>query len=163
MSKAKAVGPLASIVKALPSGSFFTKMAQRHSSSSSSSQEILIPTAYAQATTYSSLDPPPHYQVVQMGAPVEPQVVLYTSNPVATPHIIYGNDPIILTCPFCKAQTSTKTRSYPSALSWILCLVICLVGFWCGCCFIPLCVPGLRNVSHYCTNCSRFIGRKSMV
>mmetsp|Transcript_34717 Transcript_34717/g.61076 ORF Transcript_34717/g.61076 Transcript_34717/m.61076 type:complete len:157 (+) Transcript_34717:1039-1509(+) len=127
------------------------------------------PYAQPQAQSYPPQQPmyaaqPPPYQHIQMGTPLQQPVLVYTTAPQQdTRNTILGNAPVSMTCPYCKAQITTKTRSYPGVMAWLMCVLICLIGFWCGCCLIPLCIPGLQNVSHYCRNCSRFIGRKAMI
>jgi lipopolysaccharide-induced tumor necrosis factor-alpha factor len=42
--------------------------------------------------------------------------------------------------------------------------IICLVGLFIfpfillGCCFIPLCIPSLKDVTHSCPNCNKVLG-----
>ena len=63
-----------------------------------------------------------------------------------------------VTCHHCGADEMTKFHSKAGILAWISCFVICLFGFWCGCCLIPFCISALNEQSHKCARCGKFLG-----
>ena len=77
--------------------------------------------------------PPPPYQAqpqpLQTVATVQPGVqpgvvqVVQVVNPLKL-----GPNPQTMTCPHCQATITTKIKSDPSSLSWLIGLGICLVG-----------------------------------
>ncbi|RUS80838.1 hypothetical protein EGW08_011393 [Elysia chlorotica] len=67
--------------------------------------------------------------------------------------------PVRCKCPHCQADVQTGTHYETGTLTWILCAVIFIVGFFCGCCFIPFCIDSAKDVVHTCPSCRQQIGR----
>ena len=68
-----------------------------------------------------------------------------------------GPDPISTTCPNCKAEIVTTTRSSTSTFQ---CLVAACLCFFVPCCFcIPFCMDDWKDVLHTCPNCNYAIGK----
>jgi len=70
----------------------------------------------------------------------------------------YGPQPLTTTCPNCKEQIQTQIEQKTSGFAYILAGVICIVGFWCGCCLIPLAMDSLKDVKHTCPKCNAYLG-----
>ncbi|KAI6175444.1 Lipopolysaccharide-induced tumor necrosis factor-alpha factor-like protein [Aphelenchoides bicaudatus] len=66
--------------------------------------------------------------------------------------------PMCIKCPHCHADIQTTVSYKKGTLAWILCLVLFLVGCWCGCCLIPLYNEGCLDVEHSCPNCHACLG-----
>merc|ERR1712059_19846 len=70
----------------------------------------------------------------------------------------YGFRPVQMTCPHCQTNITTHMVSEPSAMSWILGGVLCLVGLWpCSC--VPCLIDSMQQVTHSCPKCKNFLGR----
>lgn len=65
--------------------------------------------------------------------------------------------PLLIRCPFCKTTVTTKTRHISGALTWLVCIGLCLVGCTFGCCLIPFCSDRLRDVEHTCPSCRNVV------
>ena len=65
--------------------------------------------------------------------------------------------PVPVTCPHCKKQGVTMVKSRIGLMQWLICLVLCLMGFWCCCC-IPCYISDLREASHSCQHCGSYLG-----
>mmetsp|Transcript_106728 Transcript_106728/g.148759 ORF Transcript_106728/g.148759 Transcript_106728/m.148759 type:complete len:149 (+) Transcript_106728:20-466(+) len=60
-------------------------------------------------------------------------------------------------CPNCfQSNIRTKTRTYPSAVTWVGVVVGVAVFF--PLCWIPLVVDPLKQTDHHCQNCGQKIG-----
>ena len=64
-------------------------------------------------------------------------------------------------CYSCGETGNTDTKYEKSALQWLFCLIIILVGGWVCClCFIPFCMKTLRRYEHYCPHCGTSVAYK---
>eukprot|EP00339_Tiarina_fusa_P029415 CAMPEP_0117050356 /NCGR_PEP_ID=MMETSP0472-20121206/34764_1 /TAXON_ID=693140 ORGANISM="Tiarina fusus, Strain LIS" /NCGR_SAMPLE_ID=MMETSP0472 /ASSEMBLY_ACC=CAM_ASM_000603 /LENGTH=136 /DNA_ID=CAMNT_0004764099 /DNA_START=46 /DNA_END=456 /DNA_ORIENTATION=+ len=60
-------------------------------------------------------------------------------------------------CPKCsQAHVRTRTKTYPSALTWVSVVVGAAVFF--PLCWIPLVVDPMKQTDHYCQSCGTKIG-----
>ncbi|VDI83104.1 lipopolysaccharide-induced tumor necrosis factor-alpha factor [Mytilus galloprovincialis] len=106
--------------------------------------------------------PPPY------GPPSYPQGQTQQTIVVAQPTVLvspqYGDSPVRIQCPACKADVMTSTSCEPGMLAWIICLVLFFTGkdfvFWL-CCVIPLCIDSCKDVTHTCPNCRHVVGKFS--
>ncbi|XP_062581068.1 LITAF domain-containing protein-like [Saccostrea cucullata] len=95
--------------------------------------------------------PPPAYghqqqtTVVMAGHPVMGHIFRETSVPMQ--------------CPYCRANITTSTSYETGTLTWIICGVLILFGLWLGCCLIPFCIDGCKDVIHTCPNCNQVVGK----
>ncbi|KAH9402052.1 hypothetical protein TYRP_016626 [Tyrophagus putrescentiae] len=62
-------------------------------------------------------------------------------------------------CPACHANVMTSTKSVPGTLTWILCIVLVLIGCICGCCLIPFYMDDCLDVEHRCPSCDAYLGK----
>jgi lipopolysaccharide-induced tumor necrosis factor-alpha factor len=70
-----------------------------------------------------------------------------------------GEYPVQTTCGHCHASVTTSTMYETGTLTWLVAGILILVGCWLGCCLIPFCVDGCKDVIHSCPNCHQIIGR----
>lgn len=70
----------------------------------------------------------------------------------------YRECPLRVICPFCHAEVVTSTYYENGTLTWLACFFIFLF-FPLGCCLIPFCMDGLKDVVHRCPNCHVEVGR----
>ncbi|XP_033750577.1 LITAF domain-containing protein-like isoform X2 [Pecten maximus] len=97
--------------------------------------------------------PPPGYQPAH-------QTVVVTTPGYAQP-LIFREGPVNMSCPFCQAQIVTTTTYVTGTLAWLICGILILLGFWLGCCLIPFCLNGCKDVVHTCPNCRQQVGKFS--
>ncbi|XP_067654369.1 lipopolysaccharide-induced tumor necrosis factor-alpha factor homolog [Haliotis asinina] len=69
-----------------------------------------------------------------------------------------GESPAQIHCPYCNAFIVTSTTHEIGTCTWAAACVICFLGCWAGCCLIPFCVDGTKDVVHDCPNCKNRIG-----
>lgn len=108
-------------------------------------------------------DPPPPYQT----GPQQPPPVVVTTQPVpmyTNPARMFRDVPVPVKCMYCSADIVTATSFETGMLTWLACGMILLIGLgipllWLGCCFIPFCIPSLKDVIHTCPNCNQMVGR----
>ncbi|XP_048762280.1 LITAF domain-containing protein-like isoform X2 [Ostrea edulis] len=114
--------------------------------------------------------PPPGYGVpppaagYQPAYQQQPMVAGQSSVTVLTqPGIMvsqqYREVPVRTKCPACHAEVLTSTSFETGTFAWVIALVLCLFGLWLGCCLIPFCVDGCKDVVHSCPNCRHTIGK----
>nr|AEW43450.1 lipopolysaccharide-induced TNF-alpha factor [Solen grandis] len=71
----------------------------------------------------------------------------------------FRESPIRIKCQFCQADVVTSTYMETGTLTWVACFIIAIVGCWLGCCLIPFCMDGCKDVVHQCPNCRQQVGR----
>eukprot|EP00088_Acartia_fossae_P022444 TRINITY_DN23645_c0_g1_i1.p1 TRINITY_DN23645_c0_g1~~TRINITY_DN23645_c0_g1_i1.p1 ORF type:complete len:165 (-),score=15.15 TRINITY_DN23645_c0_g1_i1:280-774(-) len=101
-----------------------------------------------------SVDPPPAYSTNEghaLNVHQQPKIVLQP--------IMFGTDPINMACNNCGNQITTSVATDPGTMAYVLAGVICLLGFWCGCCLIPLGVDSLQDAVHTCPRCKVILGK----
>ncbi|XP_060063452.1 LITAF domain-containing protein-like [Ylistrum balloti] len=108
--------------------------------------------------------PPPGYTQPQqpMGYPTQQSAqhtVIVTNPGYAQPINIFRESPVSMACPFCNAQIVTSTSYVTGTLAWLLCGILILLGLWIGCCLIPFCLNGCKDVIHSCPNCNQQVGK----
>nr|XP_033818921.1 LITAF domain-containing protein-like [Geotrypetes seraphini] len=100
--------------------------------------------------------PPPPYQLEQT---VLPSVHTQPAANVTT--VIIGTNltdtPGVTVCASCHQNITTKVNHVTGMLSWIIFIVLCLLGCWFGCCLIPFFVNSCKDVDHFCPNCNYHI------
>lgn len=100
------------------------------------------------------------YGATTQGQPYPPQQgqtsVIYTQ-PVTVVHM-FRECPLRTVCQFCSAEVVTSTYYENGTLTWLACFFIFLF-FPLGCCLIPFCMDGMKDVVHRCPNCNQQVGR----
>ena len=66
-------------------------------------------------------------------------------------------------CPKCNQQVTTVVDHSSSCGTWFMALLICLLGLWAGCCFVPFCVDSMKTTRHYCPMCQSALGEKKFI
>uniref|UniRef100_A0A0B7AKK4 LITAF domain-containing protein n=2 Tax=Arion vulgaris TaxID=1028688 RepID=A0A0B7AKK4_9EUPU len=74
---------------------------------------------------------------------------------------VFRDSPVHTNCPHCRAEIVTATQFETGTFTWVICCVLWFVGCGLGCCLIPFCVDGCKDVIHACPNCHQQIGRFS--
>ncbi|XP_046577318.1 cell death-inducing p53-target protein 1-like isoform X7 [Haliotis rubra] len=114
--------------------------------------------------------PPPGYPAhpgypQQTGQPGYTQGQTSTTVVVQQPTIAvvqqFREAPVQTQCPHCAAQIVTATHYDNGTFTWVICLILCLVGCDFFCCLIPFCVDGCKDVIHTCPNCKAMVARWS--
>ncbi|KAL7641530.1 UNVERIFIED_CONTAM: hypothetical protein RMT77_007401 [Armadillidium vulgare] len=72
---------------------------------------------------------------------------------------VFDRSSMLLTCPYCQNNMSTRIVTSPSTTAHVLAFCLCVCGCWLGCCLIPYFVDSLQEVRHYCSNCNAYLGR----
>ncbi|XP_035467475.1 uncharacterized protein LOC118286944 [Scophthalmus maximus] len=60
-------------------------------------------------------------------------------------------------CPSCEEVVFTETQSTVGDTVWLLCCLCTMMGCAAGCCLIPFCLKGAKNVQHRCPRCQAHI------
>ncbi|CAL8105373.1 unnamed protein product [Calicophoron daubneyi] len=69
-----------------------------------------------------------------------------------------GPDSSYIFCPNCQQQVVTRVDYESGAMTWIFCAAITILTGPFGCCLIPFCIDGCKDVGHYCPVCDARIG-----
>ena len=70
--------------------------------------------------------------------------------------------PVKIRCQFCHCNVQTEIKQEVGYGSYIACVSICAVGCLFGCCLVPFYCDDLKDVVHYCSNCSEVVGRATL-
>lgn len=73
----------------------------------------------------------------------------------------FRESPVHTCCPHCRAEVVTGIHYESGTFAWVICCVLWWVGLGLGCCLIPFCVDGCKDVIHTCPNCQQQIARFS--
>lgn len=80
-------------------------------------------------------------------------LIINHSLPAATVFIHaapFSNDPQTMVCPQCRATITTRVKYEPATKTHLFAGLICLMGGWLGCCFIPYCIDACQAAEHSC-------------
>ncbi|KAJ8036927.1 Lipopolysaccharide-induced tumor necrosis factor-alpha factor-like [Holothuria leucospilota] len=89
--------------------------------------------------------------------PTQTVVVTTVSNPPT--RVIYRDVPVMVQCPNCKNNVTSRVVFENGLLVWICVLAIAfLFQLWLGCCLIPLFIDALKDVRHTCPVCGIHLG-----
>lgn len=95
----------------------------------------------------------------------EPQPALFpgAQEPayLTTSQVYWTSTPQPVICPHCHSTMTSYVKYTAGAVTWLMCIGICVVGGVAGCCLIPFCVPKLQDCSHYCSDCEALLHRKA--
>ncbi|XP_053327062.1 lipopolysaccharide-induced tumor necrosis factor-alpha factor [Spea bombifrons] len=100
--------------------------------------------------------PPCIVQPMPAPSPMQPPVTVQTVY-VQQP-LTFHDRPVQMCCRSCNGMVTTRLSYTSGALAWLSCGGLCLLGCGLGCCLIPFCVDALKDVDHYCPNCSALLG-----
>ncbi|KAK2174103.1 hypothetical protein NP493_829g01060, partial [Ridgeia piscesae] len=65
----------------------------------------------------------------------------------------FRESPVQTVCPYCHAQIVTAVSYDTGTFTWLIAAIVCLVGGGLGCCLVPFCLDGCKDVIHVCPNC----------
>ncbi|XP_078361997.1 lipopolysaccharide-induced tumor necrosis factor-alpha factor homolog isoform X2 [Oculina patagonica] len=107
--------------------------------------------------------PPPQPQAYPQPQPYGPPPGTTTTTIITPPgpiivNMAFGESPISMVCPHCQTHIITCTTYQDGTLTWLAAGALCLVGCWLGCCLIPFCLDGCKDVIHSCPNCHARLG-----
>ncbi|KAG5280141.1 hypothetical protein AALO_G00085430 [Alosa alosa] len=74
------------------------------------------------------------------------------------PRMVFGDFPVHVHCPVCAQMVLSRLCHSNGVLTWLTCFSLSLVGCIYGCCLIPFCVDGMKDVKHMCPNCNSLLG-----
>ncbi|XP_004206978.2 cell death-inducing p53-target protein 1 homolog isoform X1 [Hydra vulgaris] len=84
---------------------------------------------------------------------------MYSPSPVYLTNVLYFSTcPMHVVCQHCRAQVLTSTMHTSGVAVWLISLLICILGGFLGCCLLPFCIDGLKDVEHLCPNCGKVCG-----
>ncbi|RUS20623.1 hypothetical protein BC937DRAFT_94771 [Endogone sp. FLAS-F59071] len=88
-----------------------------------------------------------------------PPIVILPA-PIPVEHL--KDTPAVVVCPHCNQCILTITEAHTGSATWLSALGLFILGAtaW-GCCLVPFCIPGLKDVIHVCNNCHQAIARYS--
>ncbi|KAH9490018.1 hypothetical protein Btru_045050 [Bulinus truncatus] len=109
-----------------------------------------------------SYPPPGAYPQSYQGSAQTTVVVHQPSTmPLPSASYRYMQYPALIVCQHCQATVTTATEYQVGLLTWAIAGLICLFGLWLGCCLIPFCIDGTKDVLHRCPNCKQIVGKFS--
>ncbi|KAM4698198.1 lITAF domain-containing protein [Rhinophrynus dorsalis] len=115
---------------------------------------IAMSAPYPQPGFEGNYPPPPAYS-----SGIQPQPAVIVA-PVSSTVIVGGalhDSPAATVCPSCRQNIVTRVEYNSGLLTWLLFVLLLLFGCWLGCCLIPFCVDGCKDVDHFCPNCNNHI------
>ncbi|CAN9510562.1 unnamed protein product [Ophioblennius macclurei] len=89
------------------------------------------------------------------GAHNHPSVVVTQPAPVPVRVTCLSDFPAVIRCPHCRHTVTTKVKFVASDSAWCLCVILALLGLFCGCCLIPLMVRSMQDAHHSCPHCGK--------
>ncbi|KAM3916558.1 LITAF domain-containing protein-like isoform 1-T2 [Leptodactylus fuscus] len=110
---------------------------------------------YSQPGVGGAFPPPPPYT----GGGPQPTVIV---SPVTTTVVMgtsFTDTPASCTCPVCRQNVVSRIEYNTGLLTWLIFGILLLIGCWLGCCLIPFCVDGCKDVDHYCPNCNHHLSK----
>ncbi|XP_071036302.1 lipopolysaccharide-induced tumor necrosis factor-alpha factor homolog [Parasteatoda tepidariorum] len=102
------------------------------------------------------MDQPPAYPAVVASASYHDAPQTPQTSIVIVPRILYGPNPMRVTCVCCHQQVQTTTVTVYGICTWTAVLVLVFLCF----CFawVPLYIDSLKDIHHYCPSCSTLLG-----
>lgn len=77
--------------------------------------------------------------------------------------VSFSEIPANVTCAFCGKSGMTTTRYVPGLLTWLVAGGCVFFGCIFGCCLVPFCVDGCKDVIHTCSHCKSIVGEKRRI
>ncbi|KAK3090978.1 hypothetical protein FSP39_016178 [Pinctada imbricata] len=121
------------------------------------SQQPPPPPGYGAPPAY----PPPGqgYAPPPQGYPAQGhQTTVVMAQPVVA-GMMFREAPVAMQCPYCSASITTSTTYETGTMTWVIAGILLLFGLWLGCCLIPFCVDGCKDVIHRCPSCNQVVGK----
>ncbi|XP_036406312.1 lipopolysaccharide-induced tumor necrosis factor-alpha factor homolog [Megalops cyprinoides] len=90
--------------------------------------------------------------------PATNQPAISVQTVVVQSALVFKDQPVQAHCPVCLQMVMTRIEHHSGTLAWLTCAGLFIFGCSYGCCLIPFCVDGLKDVTHYCPNCNNVLG-----
>ncbi|CAH0668919.1 unnamed protein product [Spodoptera exigua] len=127
-------------------------------------EQIYDPKGLGRPPPYSEFatPPPPVVQPVPVVVPAAVPVIVQQPQVTPTPISVsvpdnVGPEAVSMICKFCNKQIYTRVEYKPTANTYLISGLCCLMLCWpCACCIY--CSANCRNIDHYCPNCDTYIG-----
>nr|XP_039265356.1 lipopolysaccharide-induced tumor necrosis factor-alpha factor homolog [Styela clava]XP_039265357.1 lipopolysaccharide-induced tumor necrosis factor-alpha factor homolog [Styela clava] len=91
-----------------------------------------------------------------------PGVTTYSAEPNSGSTVLfhtagYNDVPVVVTCVNCRKVVTSRIDFVSGGFTWLMCCFICII---CPlfCWLIPFCIPGTKDVYHYCPECNQMMG-----
>ncbi|MEQ2291778.1 hypothetical protein AMECASPLE_016445 [Ameca splendens] len=83
--------------------------------------------------------------------------VAVISQPQPVPIIVSSlrDSPGFVCCPHCQQLVTSNVTYVAGKAAWCTCLILALMGLFCGFCLIPLCIRRLQDAHHSCPHCGK--------
>ncbi|KAF4743154.1 hypothetical protein FOZ63_000452 [Perkinsus olseni] len=101
----------------------------------------------------------PFIQSRAYASSAQPAMAPAVPAPMAT--VYFSDDPMTVTCPYCKATTITMVEHKVSAGSWICVGILALLCFPLA--WLPCCCDSCQQADHKCANCHVKVGEKVFI
>ena len=75
-------------------------------------------------------------------------------------YALESETPFTTKCEFCQIKVTTYLEHKVGHCAWISCILIASFGGFLGCCLIPFCTKGTKDIVHECPECGNEFGRK---
>lgn len=69
---------------------------------------------------------------------------------------VFGPNPMVVTCPSCHQQTTSKIEYVPGSRTHLWAVILCLLCWPLMC--IPYCTDSCMNANHHCSKCGSYLG-----
>ncbi|KAJ8344672.1 hypothetical protein SKAU_G00288650 [Synaphobranchus kaupii] len=114
--------------------------------------------AMASAPPLMGFQQPPSYEETMPVNPPLTSPMVSVQTIYVQQGVVFGDSPVQTHCPVCTQFVLTRTEHKSGTMTWLSCLALSFFGCIYGCCLIPFCADGLKDVKHYCPNCNNFLG-----
>ncbi|XP_015232823.1 PREDICTED: lipopolysaccharide-induced tumor necrosis factor-alpha factor homolog [Cyprinodon variegatus] len=83
--------------------------------------------------------------------------VAVVSQPQPVPIIVSSlrDAPGFVLCPHCQQLVTSKVTYVAGKAAWCTCVILALLGLFCGFCLIPLCMRSMQDAHHSCPHCGK--------
>lgn len=83
--------------------------------------------------------------------------VAIVSQPQPVPIVVSSlrDSPGFVRCPHCRQLVTSNVTYVAGRAAWCTCVILALLGLFCGFCLIPLCMRGLQDAHHFCPHCNK--------
>ena len=72
----------------------------------------------------------------------------------------FGTTPVTTNCYNCGKNITTSVIKKTGAMQWLACICV-MLGCPLGCCFIPFCIDGWKDITHSCPDCKIVLGKST--
>ncbi|XP_045576493.1 lipopolysaccharide-induced tumor necrosis factor-alpha factor homolog isoform X1 [Salmo salar] len=120
-------------------------------------QGAVLPPAYTKSAQY-PYPTQPYSQIYQPTAHSTTSPIVSVQTIYVQPGVVFGDLPVQTHCPACAQMVITRLEHTSGTMAWLTCAGLFIFGCIYGCCLLPFCVDGLKDVTHRCPNCNNVLG-----